>query len=705
MVITRLTERMQLSPRLWLALLVAIAGFAFYALLLHTSPLAILPGYPAVIVAFALWLIAPGWLLQRTLFASRTTGLIEQITVAFLTSLALAALPGLVALRLHWSIDAFALSYAALASIASGLSLLWRRDEGEAASEPDELSAEEEPRQRSFRSHLPLLFLLAVPLLAVATSPWWAGDRVSRDSDDWVYMSYVTEYVGSDALDASRPFLDTRPGQFGRMQFNVWVVMEALVADSAGVEPLSLLLDYLPPLMTLLVAAAAYTLARGLFRSTPLALLASLFVLLYGVLDLAPHEGYGRNIFLRVGEDKMVASYILLPIGLLLGARLLSLPNAKRGLGLLLVIAALFVTHPIALIFLGVAMGSLAVLHVLVERSVRATGTAALFILPWMLVGLGLLASSWLGRGRVLIIDEPFRRQYHIADVFDGFIVGSYHLILHPFMLAAILLAVPLWLISRHSIAHQLLAATVTGVLVFVFFPPIATLVADEVSEEALWRLPWLIPVPLILAYAAHDVANRVHRRWPGGWAVSRRVLVSTRYASIAAVAVIAGSAFLVQEQYLRADGGALYNWTSENALLPGNDRSIFLGGIDYAFAEIWRIPPEEEQLFDYLDRKLPSNSVVLAEPTWLHHMIPGVLTEIYAFDFVVIVGPGQGRNAVKAFGDGTITPTELEAVVDRYGIDYIVVREVQPANDTVRAFDRALWLQEISPYQIYEVQ
>ena len=247
--------------------------------------------------------------------------------------------------------------------------------------------------------------------------------------------------------------------------------------------------------------------------------------------------------------------------------------------------------------------------------------------------------------------------------------------------------------------------ATVAGVLVFVFFPPIATLVADEVNEEAVWRLPWLIPVPLILAYAAHDVASRLCRRWPDGWAVNRRVLVSTGYASIDAVAVMAGSAFLVQEQYLRADGGAFYNWTSEETLLPGTDRSIFLGGIDRAFSETWRIPPDEERLFDYLDRELPSNSVVLAEPTWLHHMIPGVLTGIYAFDFVIIVGPGQGRNAVRAFAAGTITPEELEAVVDRYGIDYIVVREVQPANDVVRAFDRALWLQEISPYQIYLVQ
>ena len=85
--------------------------------------------------------------------------------------------------------------------------------------------------------------------------------------------------------------------------------------------------------------------------------------------------------------------------------------------------------------------------------------------------------------------------------------------------------------------------------------------------------------------------------------------------------------------------------------------------------------------------------------------MIPGMLTEIYPLDFGGIAGAGERRDAAKAFADGTITPEELEAVVDRYGIDYIVVREVQPANDIVRTLDRALWIQEISPYQIYLVR
>ena len=136
--------------------------------------------------------------------------------------------------------------------------------------------------------------------------------------------------------------------------------------------------------------------------------------------------------------------------------------------------------------------------------------------------------------------------------------------------------------------------------------------------------------------------------------------------------------------------------------MLPGSDGSIFLGGIDRAFSESWRIQPDDERLFDYLYSELLSASVVLAEPAWLHRMIPGVLTEIYPLDFGGIAGAGERRSAARAFADGTITPEELEAVVERYGIDYIVVREVHQANDVVREFDGALWFAAISPYPIY---
>ena len=112
------------QARLQQAGLTALGLFAFLVVLLFSRFPSVLPGYPAVIVAFAFWCVLPGWFLQRAIFATRSTGLVERIAIAFLMSMAVASVPGLIGLRLHWSIEGFGLAYAAVAAVASGLSLL-----------------------------------------------------------------------------------------------------------------------------------------------------------------------------------------------------------------------------------------------------------------------------------------------------------------------------------------------------------------------------------------------------------------------------------------------------------------------------------------------------------------------------------------------------------------------------------------------------
>ena len=662
------------QARLQQAGLAALGLFAILVVLLFSRFPSILPGYPAVIVAFVLWFVLPGWFLQRALFVTKSTGLVEQAAVAFLMSLALAALPALVALRLHWSVDAFAMSYAVLASVASGISLFWRRDQGDAPPV-------ENPVPSGLSAHAPLLLMIGIPLLAIATSPWWVGDSVSRDFDDWVYMSYVTEYIGSDALDASKPFLDTRPGQFGRMQFNGWVVMETLLAENAGVEPFDLLINYLPPIMTLLAVAAMFTLAKGLFRSTQIALLAALFVLAYGALDLGAHESYGRNVFLRIGEDKMVASFILLPLGLLLGAKFMAEPNRAAYLTLLLVIVALFVTHPLALIFLGVAMASLAVLRALVERTAAVARTGALVSLPWVLLAIGFYRWSGDGGHRVLLTNEPFRRAFHMIDVTDGLVIGSYHLFLHPFLMAAVLLAIPVWLVSRRNVGNQMPLALVLGVLTFTFVPYLATEVAAAVNEEAVYRLHWLLPVPLILAYALHQATSRLI----AGWRSIRGLRVAP-FVPVLGVVLVAGVALVAQEQYAIADDGAYYNRTSSSELLPWTGGSIFLGGVDSALASGSRPTESQEELFAYLRERVPPESEVLMDAT-ISGFLYGLLYRVRPFNFRGAPDYVARTVIVRNFDNGGLDRPALDDAVRKYGIELVAVKERTLTDSALRSF------------------
>lgn len=54
--------------------LVGAGVFATLAILLYTRLFSFLPAYPAVLVAFFVWAVAPGWLLQRAVFGDRNAG-------------------------------------------------------------------------------------------------------------------------------------------------------------------------------------------------------------------------------------------------------------------------------------------------------------------------------------------------------------------------------------------------------------------------------------------------------------------------------------------------------------------------------------------------------------------------------------------------------------------------------------------------------
>ena len=673
-----------------LAAFVAVGGMALFTLLYYLRLPSVLPGYPAVVAASAFWLILPGWFLQQALFSTRRTGVFERIAAAFLMSIALAALPGLAALRLHWSLDVFALSYGAFAAIASGIALMWRPDREAETNEDEGL---EEPH--SVFSNLPLLLLIGVPLLAILTSPFWSGDRIARDADDLVYMAYVNEYSRGDALDASGPFLDTRPGAFGRMQINVWVVLQALVTDSAGVDPIDLLLSYLPPLMTALAVVAMFTLAKGLFRRTPIALLAALFVLVYAATDMASHDGYGRNVFLRIGEDKMVAAFVLLPVALLIGARYLSRPTVRSYLLLILAIGAIFVVHPMVVTFLGIVLVSLAALRILIERSRAAAGSAAALALPWVMQAAAFFVWSWLRSGGAfpnqLVGDEyVFRREIHIVDVGGGLIMGSYHLLLHPFVIAAIVLALPVWLVARRGIGNQVMLASVLGVLVVFFVPLVATPVASAITEQGVWRLHWLIPAPLILAYALHEAVNRLLERWPEQAQPHRLIGIGRRVAPVAAVVLVVGAAVLVQEHYANADDGVFYNRTSPTSLLPWTEGSIFLGGVERMFSSDWRLPESGRDVLKFLDKNVAPGSDVLTY-LWISRFFPGALDNIRPVDYEGAPDLGARSQLVTAFQNGALSEAELEQAMSAYGIDAVVavITDKSPFGNYLRSFAR----------------
>ena len=643
----------------------AAALFVMLLFFLFVRPLSLMPGYPAVVLAFLVWAIAPGWLVQRALLGARA-GVVERVAVAFLMSMGLVALPGVVALRMHWNLETLGVVYALVAAIAGGAALLLERNEERVIEQP----------ARSPVATGPLLALIALPLLAIAASPWWT-DTIARDADDWVYMAYVNEYVHHD-LDASAP--QAGSGTYQRMRANVWVVEEALIADTSGVQPHDLLLSFLPPILTLMAAAATFALAKGLFGRTSLGLMAVAFLLGYALLDLSPHEGFGRNLLLRIGEDKMVASFVLLPVGLLLMTRFIARPNAARFIASVLAGVALFVVHPMGLLFLGSAAAAFALLRAATDRSPATLAAGVALLVPLAALG-GVSLGYLLNESQtVTAVFDPrllFREQFHVNDVGRGLKIGDFHLVLHPLVLAALVAAPLVWLRARREAGAQLVLAVAVAVLLVFFTPPLTTALGKGFSWNAVWRLPWMLPVALTLAIACEAGVEML--------AKARTTSAQVRSLALAAgVVAMLSVALVAQEYYYSADGGAFYNRTSSTALLPGTSNSIVLGGVDRAFSGDWRLPAQVERLATYLNETLPADSTVVA-PVDVSVFLPGLLRDAEAVGALGSATPEQLEAISLLYNTALVSASRARTTAQSVGIDYMIIVDQTPQADAVR--------------------
>jgi hypothetical protein len=195
------------------------------------------------------------------------------------------------------------------------------------------------------------------------------------------------------------------------------------------------------------------------------------------------------------------------------------------------------------------------------------------------------------------------------------------------------------------------------------------------VSEQGLWRLPWAVPVPLILAYAVHEALTRR----PGGGALAPAGLT---------LAVLA-AALLAQEGFGRLDGGGFYNRTSSTELLPGTGRSVVLGGVDRAFSGDWRLPRGHERLLQYLDERMPPGSTVVVPPG-AGPYVPAALHDARVIG-PLVGGTERELRTVQAFYDGAFENIEEVGALRAIGVDYVVVDFDTPADDSLRLVEEVV--------------
>lgn len=648
-----------------------------------------LPGYPAAILVFLSMIIVPGLLLHDALLPRSRADIAERLAIAFPLGLAIAAPAGLLALWLGTSLEACIRIHIAVATVVAA---------GSAFVAPPAGGVWLARTVRGWNaSTLLLLLLFAVAAGGVLTSPYWGGDRLARNFDDWRYMTYVNSYLHSSHINPLHP-VGLGEAAYPRMEINAWVVFQAAIARAAGISAESVVLNDLTPVLIVFALMATYTLAKGLFHSRSVALLAVLIQLGYALIDMSHDEGLGATFLFRMSEDKMAGTYILFPIGLLLVAQFFRRARPSTLACFALVCLALFVVHPQPLMFLGVTLLALALFRSASTRSWRPLLWSAALGLPLAAFTFGQFVvwhafnTSWPALFDTTL---TWREEFKIVHLPGNMIMGNFHLILHPLMIGSLALAPLIWWRARRLPAHQVMLAAMLGWLPWFFVPPLSTVAAKLASAELTARLPYMAPVAIVWAYALHRVLRR-SRRWRDALSPLRIL------APAAAAAVLLAGALLVQELYFPADHGTYYTWASTDTIVNGTQHSIFLGGKDRLLSREWRISPDERQMIDYLRAQAPEGAVVLAPDDVSLHL-PGVLWQVQPVFSQAIIGQWQ-RPPVMALYQGQLSGDALASALSQSHVRYAIATYSSNADAALSQLPSAKLATEIGPYEVYSI-
>ncbi len=394
---------------------------------------------------------------------------------------------------LRWSL---ALTWLAVAAAA------WRRP---AARDPWVPSSPQTARR------LWIVWALATAALAPPIVAF-AGGTV----DDWWDLAFVRAWI-DHGLSAAEPMLATG-APHPRFGWNVWLLLQAVLAEATGQPPWLLQARVLAPLLAAMLVSATAALAAAVFHERDRRVAWSMVAVvpwLWGTEALP--------LATRIHQDKFVAGFVMLPMVLALALR--ALRRRRPAVEHALVAAALVALVSVHELVAAIAVAGLLVLVTAEARPWR-DGLATL-VAPQRLA-VAVLGPALLAPGlvRAWRLSERFAAQGISWSTPDNPVVRA-HLWLDrlawsdtpwyfvrpdalfgPVALPALLGLVVLWRLRHRDGARALAAWTWLPALV-VFVPGLAGLVGKVWIPWMLYRIGWLIPLPLLLACAASIVPRR----------------------------------------------------------------------------------------------------------------------------------------------------------------------------------------------------
>lgn len=512
------------------------------------------------------------------------------------------------------------------------------------------------------------VFALAVLL---PTTLRHAGANV----DDWWDLSFVRGWMAQGHFDFAQMALaaetGVEPGAHPRFLWNVWLVLQAVVATATGAEPWRTQAGPLAALAMTLVVSAQAALARVIFAKA-----AEPGKAVAATVALTAAWIWGSEalpLFVRGYQDKLFAGFVLAPVLIAVMVRAADEDPAhtrrERGLSTASVAAAAVAAVSVhSLVYtMAVACGVVAVAAMRGRESVRwaldRPGLLAALALPGLYpLGQALVLAATFGDQGITLStpDNPVVRAHLTLGRLIG--EGGPWWVVHPgavfgpialFALVGLAFA---WRHRREERWARLLLALALFPALLLFVPGLAAAAGRLWVPWMLYRLGWMVPVAPLLALALLGLADR---RWLAEDGREQgdgdRVRVR-RWPSVVFAMLVAIVAFDAGGDRLRRD------MTEHPAPPPSSPRGAAAVVVRYLAGQQGRgavlAPPNFSELLPALAGK-----PVVAFPE------RGTL--VFAMDEAAAY---ERMRARAAFYSAWTSPGERDEVADRYAVRWAVL-------------------------------
>ncbi len=527
-------SRFRNYPEFWVLPLLVLALLPFRNMLAAVSP------QLAVLWALGIFML-PGVALVALLRAD--ANIWERLALALTASF---ALPGLIA-QINMLVHTSIVLYTAQFLLLTVLLYMWAiLRAGKMAAAPRE------------EDRAPVRWWLQIGLLAVLAALVFFSLHSGTDKDQFNLSSWIQDTRFLPRMFVQEPIYGAGFPIPGRYLFSTWIVQQAMISVLSGVDPSLQFLWLKLPLMLISLAAMFYF-ARTLSGRKDAAAVMTIVWGMYLLLAVQ-YTVPGYELIVRPDMDKVITAFTLVPVGLAIALNLMNRRVVQDWAWFCIFTAGAALMHPLAMVFMGPAMGAFGIQEVamtlsrpkkdewwmhlsaarfrvrrllmwinwdIVSRLARMAVILIIGLIPALISAYVQREQGWISSGLNDTQNDPsiaklikFTLNMERIQIFSN---GSFAL--HPRLifqgvtiLALIGLPIMLWKI-RTSRSVRLLLGTIVVFSGIMMFGPTAALISEAMSPVLIYRLSW--PISLTSAMAAgwgiFEILRRIAARlsWP----------------------------------------------------------------------------------------------------------------------------------------------------------------------------------------------